>query len=61
MKNLKDDFKISAVKKIIAGTGLATGLPATQISRIVDAGWRQSQGEQVNPMEYLIGKMGKTK
>jgi len=49
------------VKAIINATGLATGLPSTQINRAVDAAWRQSEGEDVSPLEYLIGKMGKGK
>ncbi|WP_157088017.1 hypothetical protein [Bradyrhizobium jicamae] len=34
-------MKKSDVKKIIAITGLATRLPATQINRAVDAEWRR--------------------
>ncbi len=44
------------VKSVINGTGLAAGLPATQINRVVDAGWRQSEGEDVAPLEYILGK-----
>ncbi|QND53457.1 hypothetical protein HB779_17350 [Phyllobacterium sp. 628] len=53
------DVKKSDVKAIIAGTSLATGIPATQINRIVDAGWRQAEGENVSPLEYILGKIGK--
>lgn len=45
------------VKSIISGTGLATGLPAAQINRAVDAWWRQYlEGDDVAPVEYLLGK-----
>ena len=49
-------IKASDVKSIIGATGLATGLPATQINRAVDAAWRQSDGEDVSPLEYLLGR-----
>jgi len=45
------------VKSIISATGLATGLPSSQINRAVDAGWRQIEGEDVSPAEYLLGRM----
>ena len=47
------------VKSVISATGLFTGLPAGQINRAVDAGWRQAEGEDVSPAEYLLGRMGK--
>lgn len=47
------------VKSVISGTGLFTGLPSTQINRAVDAGWRAAEGEDVSPLEYLLGKRGK--
>ena len=47
------------VKSVISGTGLFTGLPATAINRAVDAGWRAAEGEDVSPLEYLLGKGGK--
>lgn len=52
-----EDVKKSDIKKIIAATGLATGLPATQINRAVDAEWRRSEGEDVSPVEYLLGRI----
>ncbi|MDK2769923.1 MAG: hypothetical protein KYX69_19670 [Sphingomonas sp.] len=57
----EDEAKLSSVKKIISATGLATGLPAAQINRAVDAAWRQSEGSDVSPLEYALGKMGKSK
>ena len=47
------------VKSIISATGLATGIPSTQINRAVDAGWREVEGQDVSPLEYFLGKMGK--
>lgn len=54
-----DETKKSDIKAIINATGLAAGLPATQINRAVDAEWRRRDGENVSPWEYLIGKMKK--
>jgi hypothetical protein len=48
--------KPSDVKAVINATGLATGLPAAQVNRAVDAAWRQSEGEDVSPLEYLLGR-----
>lgn len=45
------------IKSAINATGLATGLPATQINRAVDAGWRSAQGEDVSPLEYALGRL----
>lgn len=49
------EIKRRDVKDIINGAGLGIGLPATQINRAVDAGWRQMEGEDVAPAEYLLG------
>lgn len=46
------------VKSVISATGLFTGAPSGQINRAVDAGWRQAEGEDVSPAEYLLGRMG---
>lgn len=53
------EVKKSDIKAVINGTGLVTGLPSTQVNRAVDAAIRQSQGDDVSPLEYLLGKMGK--
>lgn len=45
------------VKSVINATGLFLGLPSGQINRMVDAGWRQAEGEEVSPVEYLLGRM----
>lgn len=49
------EVKRTDVKNIINGAGLATGLPATQVNRAIDAGMRQAEGEDVSPLEYLLG------
>ena len=51
-----DGLQLSDVKKVINGTGLATGLPSTQINRAVDSAWRASEGKDVSPIEYILGK-----
>ncbi|RUU85468.1 hypothetical protein EOB59_31955 [Mesorhizobium sp. M7A.F.Ca.MR.176.00.0.0] len=45
------------IKSTINATGLATGLPATQINRAVDATWRRAHGEDVSPLEYALGRL----
>ncbi|WP_072391920.1 hypothetical protein [Hyphomicrobium sp. CS1BSMeth3] len=47
------------LRATINATGLATGLPAVQINRLMGAHKRQSEGEDVMPIEYLMGRMGK--
>lgn len=54
-----DEIKPSDVKGIINATGLATGLPAAQVNRGVDAMMRDSQGEDVAPLEYILGRRGR--
>jgi hypothetical protein len=58
---VQGEFDKGLVKSIINATGLATGLPATQINRAVDAEWRRREGDDVSPLEYLLGKAGKSK
>lgn len=59
VKAFKGEANKATIKAIINGAGLATGLPSTQINRAVDAAIRQSEGEDVSPLEYLVGKRGK--
>ncbi|MFZ5692459.1 MAG: hypothetical protein ACOY5F_14515 [Pseudomonadota bacterium] len=47
------------IKSIVNAAGTATGAPSVAANRIVDAGWRQSEGEQVSPLEYVFGKFKK--
>jgi hypothetical protein len=55
----KGEVRRQFVKSVISATGLATGIPATQINRAVDAAWRQGEGDDVSPFEYFLGRMGK--
>ncbi|OHV24949.1 hypothetical protein EOS93_25160 [Rhizobium sp. RMa-01] len=54
-----EEVKNSDIKAIVNATGLGTGLPAAQVNRIVDAGMRQVDGQEVSPFEYLLGKSSK--
>lgn len=47
------------LKNVINGTGLALGLPSTQINRAVDAQLRANDGEDVSPLEYILGRFKK--
>jgi hypothetical protein len=47
------------VKSVVNATGIITGAPTTAGNRIIDAGWRQSEGEDVSPAEYLLGRIGR--
>ncbi|MHB0785571.1 ADP-ribosyltransferase-containing protein [Bradyrhizobium sp. 5.13L] len=47
------------VKSIVNAAGTVTGFPSVASNRIVDAGWRQSEGESVSPLEYVFGKFKK--
>lgn len=62
-KPVKEAFQGQAdkalFKSIINAAGTATGAPSVATNRVVDAGWRQSEGEQVSPMEYVFGKFKK--
>jgi len=53
------EVKASDIKNIVNATGVATGAPTVFTNRIVDAGWRQSEGEDVSPLEYVFGKFKK--
>lgn len=53
------DVDAAFIKSVINGTGLVTGAPATQINRVVDSAWRQSEGQDVSPLEYILGRIKK--
>ena len=44
------------VKSLVDSGGMLLHLPSSQVNRFVDAGWRQSEGEDVAPIEYIMGK-----
>ncbi len=43
------------VKSAVDLTGVITRLPSAQINRAIDAEWRRQEGEDVSPVEYLLG------
>lgn len=47
------------VKSIVNAAGTVTGFPSVAANRVVDAGWRQSEGEAVSPLEFVLGKFKK--
>lgn len=59
MLSADGEVKKTDVKNIVNATGVATGAPTVFINRIVDAGWRDSEGEEVSPLEYIFGKSKK--
>lgn len=59
IQSLQGEVDRALVKSIINSTGLMTGIPATQINRAVDAAWRQMEGDDVSPAEYLLGRIGR--
>ncbi len=58
---IQGDVDKGLVKSIINFAGLTTGAPSTQVNRVVDAMWRQSEGDDVAPIEFLMGRMGGAK
>ena len=44
------------VRAVVDAGGLFLHAPSTQINRFVDAAWRQSEGDDVSPLEYIMGK-----
>ncbi|WP_320194955.1 hypothetical protein RMR10_011875 [Agrobacterium rosae] len=44
------------IRSMVDAGGLFLHLPSTQINRFIDATWRQSEGDDVSPIEYIMGK-----
>ncbi|WP_313609250.1 hypothetical protein [Rhizobium sp.] len=44
------------VRSLVDAGGLFLHIPSTQINRFIDATWRQTEGEDVSPIEYIMGK-----
>jgi hypothetical protein len=44
------------VRALVDAGGLFLHAPSAQINRFIDASWRQSEGDDVSPMEYIMGK-----
>lgn len=53
-----DDGEISLqlVKSIVNAVGLGTGLPSTATNRVIDGIWRTQAGDDVAPIEYMMGR-----
>lgn len=49
----------AAVKSAVDLTGMLFRLPSSQANRIIDAGWRDLEGDDVSPLEYLLGRSRK--
>ena len=55
------EFSRSDAKALSNALGATTGFPSVMANRVIDALARQSNGEQVSPLEYAFGKFGKGK
>lgn len=44
------------VKSLVNLGGILGRLPSAQANRVIDAGWREAEGEDVAPVEYLMGR-----
>ncbi|QIB38119.1 hypothetical protein G3A56_09060 [Rhizobium oryzihabitans] len=50
------DVDKAFIRSLVDAGGLFLHMPSTQINRFVDATWRQAEGEDVSPLEYIMGK-----
>lgn len=55
-QSMQGEFDAALVKSFVNLGGVVARLPAAQANRIIDAGWRDLDGEDVNAMEYLFGR-----
>lgn len=53
---LQGDVDKAFVRSVVNTSGMLLHLPSAQANRFIDAGWRQSEGDDVAPMEYIMGK-----
>ncbi|MSX01584.1 MAG: hypothetical protein F2813_00310 [Actinobacteria bacterium] len=53
---LQGELDVALAKSLVNLTGIVTRLPASQANRIIDAGWRDFEGEDVAVSEYLFGR-----
>lgn len=58
---VESEFSRSDAKALSNALGAATGFPSVMTNRVIDGLARQSNGEQVSPLEYAFGKFGKGK
>lgn len=50
------DVDKAFVRSVVDAGGLFLHAPSTQINRFIDAAWRQSEGDNVSPIEFIMGK-----
>lgn len=50
------EIRKTTVKNAVNLVGMLGRLPSTQINRVIDAAWREAEGEDVAPVEYLFGR-----
>lgn len=50
------EINLSLIKSVVNALGLMTGLPSTASNRVIDSMWRSGEGEDVSPIEYLMGR-----
>jgi len=50
------EFDAALVKSFVNLAGVTARIPAAQANRIIDAGWRKMDGEDVGALEYLLGR-----
>lgn len=55
-QTLQGEIDLALVKAYSNVIGTMTGYPSAQINRMVDAYWRESEGQDVAPIEYAVGR-----
>lgn len=50
------EFDAALLKALSNAIGAATGLPSAQANRVIDGLWRMSEGEDVAPIEFIMGR-----
>jgi len=50
------EIRKTTVKNAVNLVGMLGRLPSAQINRVIDAAWREAEGEDVAPVEYLFGR-----
>lgn len=51
---IDDELNRNDLKALVSVSGLATGLPSSQINTTADALWRVHDGEDVSPLDYVV-------
>lgn len=50
------ELDLPLVKALSGAIGAVTGLPSAQANRLIEGLWRMHEGEDVAPMEFIMGK-----